>query len=66
MMAVEFAEPRSFKLRAAWKLVQAAEKGLFAQMIVMPLLKRHRFLTQVAGHHMDIIKITPPLVVTQN
>ena len=64
-IAVEFAEPRSLKLRAAWKLIQAADKGLFAQMVVIPLLKNHRILTQVAGHHMDVIKMTPPLIIGQ-
>jgi len=63
MIAIEFSEPRSLKLRAAWKLIQAAEKGLFAQMVVIPLLKDHRILTQVASHQSDVIKITPPLVI---
>jgi len=64
-LAMEFAEPRSLKLRAAWKLIQAADKGLFAQMVVIPLFKDHRILTQVAGHHMDVIKMTPPLIIGQ-
>jgi acetylornithine/succinyldiaminopimelate/putrescine aminotransferase len=65
MIAIEFAEPKSLRLRAAWKLIQAADKGLFAQMVVIPLLKKHRILTQVAGHHMDVIKMTPPLIIGQ-
>lgn len=63
MIAIEFSEPKSLKLRAAWKLIQTAEKGLFAQMVVIPLLKDHRILTQVASHQSDVIKITPPLVI---
>ena len=65
MIAIEFAEPKSLRLRAAWKFIQAAEKGLFAQMVVIYLLKNHRILTQVAGHHMDVIKITPPLIIEE-
>lgn len=65
MIAIDFAEPKSLRLRAAWKLIQAADKGLFAQMVVIPLFKNHRILTQVAGHHMDTIKITPPLMIQQ-
>lgn len=65
MVAIEFAEPKSLTLRAAWKMIQAADKGLFAQMVVIPLLKKHRILTQVAGHHMDVIKLTPPLMINQ-
>lgn len=63
MIAIEFSEPKSLKLRAAWKLIQVAEKGLFAQMVVIPLLKDHRILTQVASHQSDVIKITPPLII---
>lgn len=63
MVAIEFAEPKSLKLRMAWKIFQTAEKGLFAQMVVIPLLKDHRILTQVTGHQMDVIKITPPLII---
>lgn len=63
MIAIEFSEPKSLRLRAAWKMIEAADKGLFAQMVVIPLLKKHRILTQVAGHHMDVIKITPPLII---
>jgi len=65
MLAVEFSEPKSLRLRAAWKLIEAAGKGLFAQMVVIPMFKKHRILTQVAGHHMDVIKITPPLIIGQ-
>jgi len=30
----------------------------------VPLLSRHRVFTQVAGHNMDVIKILPPLIIT--
>ncbi|MFL6590149.1 MAG: aspartate aminotransferase family protein, partial [Chthoniobacterales bacterium] len=36
---------------------------LFAQMVVTQLLSKHRILTQVAGHAMDVIKILPPLII---
>ena len=39
--------------------------GLFAQMIVGPLLHEHRILTQVAGYHTEVIKFLPSLIVTQ-
>jgi len=63
MAAIEFQEPKSMKMKMAWKALHAADKGLFAQMIVTPLLQEHRILAQVAGHHMDVVKILPPLVV---
>ncbi len=53
------------KLMMGWKLVHALSKGLFAQMIVMPLLSRYRILTQVAGYNMDVVKLIPPLTIRQ-
>jgi ornithine--oxo-acid transaminase len=33
-------------------------------MLVMPLLQKHRVLTQVSGNHGDIIRMLPPFVIT--
>ncbi len=63
MVAVEFQEPRSLLKRGAWMLLEKAEVGLFTQLIVMNLLKKHRILTQVAGRHMNVLKITPALII---
>jgi acetylornithine/succinyldiaminopimelate/putrescine aminotransferase len=64
MIGIEFHEPKSLKLKLAWKAVHAAHEGLFAQMIVMPLLDKYRILTQVSGSHGDIIRILPSFVIT--
>ncbi|WP_431982975.1 aspartate aminotransferase family protein [Streptomyces qinglanensis] len=63
MIGIEFGRPRSLKLRSRWTMLQAARKGLFAQMVVVPLLQKHRILTQVSGDHLEVIKLIPPLVV---
>lgn len=65
MIAIEFGEPKSLKLRLGWNLVHKASKGLFGQMIVVPLFTQHRILTQVPGHNMDVVKILPPLMITK-
>jgi ornithine--oxo-acid transaminase len=61
MIGIEFGRPQSLRLRGRWSMLQAARRGLFAQMVVVPLYRRHGVLTQVAGDHMDVIKILPPL-----
>ncbi|NWF24898.1 aspartate aminotransferase family protein [Streptomyces sp. PKU-EA00015] len=63
MIGIEFGRPESMRLRSRWAMLQAARKGLFAQMVVVPLLQRHRILTQVAGDHMEVIKLIPPLII---
>ncbi len=66
MMGIEFQQPKSFKLKTAWKMIHAANKGLFGQMIVVPLMSRHRILTQVAGHNVDLVKLLPPLIINEH
>ncbi|MGW7690510.1 aspartate aminotransferase family protein [Streptomyces asiaticus] len=63
MIGIEFGRPGSLALRGRWAMLQAARKGLFAQMVVVPLLRRHRILTQVSGDHLEVIKLIPPLII---
>jgi ornithine--oxo-acid transaminase len=65
MIAIEFHEPQEFKLKMAWKFLHKIDKVLFAQMIVTQMLSKHRILTQVAGHAMDVVKILPPLIISE-
>ncbi len=65
MIGIEFHEPQEFKLKMAWKLLHKIDKVLFAQMVVTQMLSKHRILTQVAGHAMDVMKILPPLIIGQ-
>ncbi|WP_116214721.1 aspartate aminotransferase family protein [Streptomyces olivoreticuli] len=63
MIGIEFGKPKSLGLRSRWAMLQAARKGLFAQMVVVPLLQKHRILTQVSGDHLEVIKLIPPLII---
>ncbi len=65
MVAIEFGAPKSLKLKAGWTLVNTVNKGLFSQLIIVPLMNKHRVLTQVAGHNVNIVKILPPLIITK-
>lgn len=65
MIAIEFQSPKSLRLKAAWAMLEAANKGLFCQMVTIPLFKEHRILTQVAGHGMNVVKLLPPLNLTE-
>ena len=65
MIAIEFQAPKSFTLKAAWAMLEAANKGLFCQMVTIPLFKEHHILTQVAGHGMNVVKLLPPLMLNQ-
>ena len=62
MWAIEFGEPESRK--RTYRLVERLQHGLFAQLVVVPLFSEHRILSQVAGHKIAVLKVLPPLVVT--
>lgn len=64
MIGVEFGPPQSFKLKAAWNLLETVNSGLFCQLISIPLFRDHKVLTQVAGHGNHTIKLLPSLTLT--
>jgi ornithine--oxo-acid transaminase len=64
MIGIEFGAPKSFKLKSSWNLLEAANKGLFCQLITIPLLKDHKILCQVAGHGSHTVKLLPSFVIS--
>jgi len=66
MFGIDFARPESsFKLKMAWDMLHKLNFGVFGQMVIIPLLQKHRILTQVAGYHTEVIKFLPPLIATK-
>ena len=65
MIGIEFQRPKGFALRTAWDMIHRMNDGLFPQAVTIPLLDDHGVLTQVAGHHMDVVKLIPPLVINE-
>jgi ornithine--oxo-acid transaminase len=66
MIGLEFGEPTSRRLRRWWRLTERVRPAFFAQTIVLPLFHRHRMLTQVAADGVNIIKLLPPLIITES
>lgn len=66
MFGIDFARPRdSLKLKMAWDMLHKLNFGVFGQMLIIPLLQKHRILTQVAGYHTEVIKFLPPMILTR-
>ena len=65
MIGLEFGPPKSLRLKASWNVLETANKGLFCQLITVPLFKDHKILTQVSGHGSHTIKLLPPLTITE-
>jgi ornithine--oxo-acid transaminase len=64
IIGIEFGRPSGLKAKANWAMLQKARVGLFAQMVVVAMFQRHRILTQVSGDHMEVIKLIPPLMIS--
>jgi ornithine--oxo-acid transaminase len=64
MWAIEFEEPDGGS--RTWKLLERIQPGLFSQLVIVPLFRDHRILSQVAGHGLNVLKAIPPLVVTED
>ena len=65
MWGIELGPPPGFAAKRVWEAIERRQPGLFAQMVVVPLFHDHRILTQVAGHHMNVIKALPPLTISE-
>jgi ornithine--oxo-acid transaminase len=65
MVAVEFGPPKGMMLKAQWAMIHKLDPSLFPQAVLIPLLTDHHVLAQTAGHHIDVIKLIPPLVLSQ-
>jgi ornithine--oxo-acid transaminase len=65
MIGIEFGAPQSLKLKASWNVLETVSAGLFCQLIVIPLFKDHKILTQVAGHASHTIKLLPALTISE-
>jgi ornithine--oxo-acid transaminase len=61
--AIEFEEPAGGS--RSWRMLEHVQPGLFAQLVVVPLFSDHKILTQVAGHDSNVLKILPPLVLSE-
>ena len=62
MWAIEFGEPQ--KGSRSWRLIERMQRGSSRSSSSLRSSPKHRILSQVAGHNLAVIKILPPLVVS--
>ena len=62
---VEFQAPRQWALRASYETFKRIHPGMFGQMLVMNLFREKGILTQICGNNFQVLKVAPPLVVTE-
>jgi ornithine--oxo-acid transaminase len=66
LSGIEFAAPKQLKLRMAFEAFRHIHEGMFGQVVVMRLFRDHGILTQMCGNNFMVLKVAPPLVVSEN
>ena len=64
LMGIEFQPPRHLRLRIPYQAFGAVHPAMFGQTVVMRLFRDSGFLTQICGNNFMVLKVAPPLVVT--
>jgi ornithine--oxo-acid transaminase len=66
LLGIEFGKPAQLRLRAAFQAFHHIHPAMFGQILVMHLFRDHGILTQICGNNFLVLKVAPPLVVTEN
>jgi len=64
LLGVEFTAPRSLRLRIPFEAFMHIHPAMFGQIVVMRLFRDSGILTQICGNNFMVLKVAPPLVVT--
>ena len=65
LSGIEFTMPKSLKLRIPFETFRRIHPGMFGQVLVMRLFRDKGILTQICGNNFMVLKVAPPLVVTE-
>jgi len=64
LLGIEFSAPKSLRLRVPFEAFLRIHPAMFGQIVVMRLFRDHGILTQICGNNFMVLKVAPPLVVT--
>ena len=65
LCGIEFSAPRQLRLRIPFEAFLRIHPGLFGQIVVMRLFRDQGILSQICGNNFMVLKVAPPLVVTE-
>jgi len=65
LSGIEFRTPHQLRLRIAFEAFMKIHPAMFGQIVVMRLFRDHGILTQICGNNFMVLKVAPPLVVTE-
>ena len=65
LLGIEFTPPRGLSRRVSFEAFSKIHPAMFGQILVMRLFRDYGILTQICGNDFMVLKVAPPLVVTE-
>jgi ornithine--oxo-acid transaminase len=65
LIGIEFAPPARLSLRVPFEAFSRIHPAMFGQIMVMRLFRDHGILTQICGNDFMVLKVAPPLMVSE-
>jgi ornithine--oxo-acid transaminase len=65
LSGIEFAPPRQLRLRIPFEAFRRIHPAMFGQVLVMRLFRDAGVLTQICGNDFMVLKVAPPLMVSE-
>ena len=65
LLGIEFASPRTLRLRVPYEAFMRIHPAMFGHIVVMRMFRDHGILTQICGNNFTVLKVAPPLIVTE-
>ena len=62
---IVFRPPQKFSLRLGYEAFRKIHPAMFGQVLVMRLFRDHGILAQICGNNFMVLKLVPPLIVTE-
>jgi ornithine--oxo-acid transaminase len=66
LSGIEFQSPSKLALKIPFESFRAIHPAMFGQIVVMRMFRDKAILTQICGNNFMVLKVAPPLVVTQD
>ena len=65
LSGIEFKSPSKLSLKIPFESFRAIHPAMFGQIVVMRMFRDQGILTQICGNNFMVLKVAPPLVVTE-
>jgi ornithine--oxo-acid transaminase len=65
LLGIEFAAPKTLRLRIPFEAFMKIHPAMFGQIVVMRMFRDHGILTQICGNNFTVLKVAPPLIVSE-